>query len=159
MTMRRVRAQALAFAMTAVAATGCAGYGVDDAGGAADVVGATWELVELDGAAVAPVGERGRPTLRLDADGRAAGFAGCNQYFGAYTLAGDSLRFGDLGMTRIWCQDVMEAEQASTAASQRAQVARRSGGSSERWIVSAARTPSAAATLARWGWPVMSPAA
>lgn len=65
-----------------------------------------WELVSL-GEAAAPRGGGGRPaTLRLDAaTTRVAGFAGCNRYSGPYTLTADSLSFGALVSTKMFCQD------------------------------------------------------
>jgi putative lipoprotein len=65
-----------------------------------------WELVSL-GEVAAPKGAGGRPaTLRLDAaQTRAAGFSGCNRYTGPYTLTADSLTFGALVSTKMFCQD------------------------------------------------------
>jgi heat shock protein HslJ len=66
-----------------------------------------WELVALGEMATAPTGGGGKPaTLRLDAaETRASGFAGCNRYSGHYTLAADSLSFGALVSTKMFCQD------------------------------------------------------
>lgn len=85
----------------------------------AAVAGADWELRELDGAA-APLGAGGkRATLRFDADSpRFSGFSGCNSYFGTYTLDGASLRFGDIGMTKMACDEGMPLEQQLGAALQ-----------------------------------------
>ena len=59
------------------------------------VAGADWELIELAGQP-APTGAGGRrATIRFEPDtSRVAGFAGCNRYFGTYTLDGpdDSFR-------------------------------------------------------------------
>src|SRR5688572_11404862 len=70
----------------------------------AAVSGTEWTLRELSGAQ-APLGAGGRSaTLQFDADtARIAGFAGCNRYFGSYTLEGRALRFGAVGMTRMAC--------------------------------------------------------
>ncbi|MBN2003655.1 MAG: META domain-containing protein, partial [Anaerolineae bacterium] len=46
-------------------------------------------------------------------DGQASGSAGCNRYFGSYTLKRGALRFGAIGMTKMYCatpEDVMEQE-------------------------------------------------
>jgi heat shock protein HslJ len=43
------------------------------------------------------------PTLRLDANNRAGGFAGCNRYFAGFRLRGDSLSFSEIGATRMYC--------------------------------------------------------
>jgi heat shock protein HslJ len=43
------------------------------------------------------------PTLRLDSEARAGGFAGCNRYSASYTIRGDSLAFGPVGATKMFC--------------------------------------------------------
>lgn len=83
----------------------------------AAVAGADWDLMELAGQA-APTGAGGRrATIRFEADtSRATGFAGCNRYFGSYTLAGTTLRFRPVGMTRMACAEGMQLEQQLSAA-------------------------------------------
>lgn len=77
------------------------------------VAGTEWELVELRGQP-APVGAGGRrATIRFDADSaRVSGFAGCNRYFGAYSLGADepALAFGAVGMTKMACAQGMDLE-------------------------------------------------
>ncbi|MEO0515019.1 MAG: META domain-containing protein [Planctomycetota bacterium] len=81
-----------------------------------------WTLTKLDGhdplqtkdASVEPL------TLELSGDGRAAGFAGVNRFFGQYESnpLGD-LRFGALGSTRMFRDDpvgLMDQEQQYLAA-------------------------------------------
>jgi heat shock protein HslJ len=87
------------------------------AGFRAAVAGADWELIELT-SQPAPTGAGGRrATIRFEADtSRATGFAGCNSYFGTYTLKGTSLRFGQVGMTRMACSEGMQLEQQLSAA-------------------------------------------
>jgi heat shock protein HslJ len=67
-------------------------------------------LVELDD-------PKGRARLRFG-DGRLAGSAGCNRLMGAYTLAGDSLRFEpSMASTMMACPEpLMAQEQAVHAA-------------------------------------------
>jgi heat shock protein HslJ len=79
--------------------------------------GAEWELKELAGQP-APTGVGGRrATLRFESDtARVAGFAGCNRYFGTYTVDGTALRFGAIGMTRMACAEGMGLEQQLGAA-------------------------------------------
>jgi heat shock protein HslJ len=79
--------------------------------------GGEWELTELAGQP-APTGGGGRrATLRFESDtARVAGFAGCNRYFGTYTVDGTALRFGPIGMTRMACAEGMELEQQLGAA-------------------------------------------
>jgi heat shock protein HslJ len=75
-----------------------------------------WSLVSL-GERVAPVGAAGRPvTLRLDANARATGFAGCNRYSASYTLASDSLRFGPAISTKMSCAEGDDLEREFLAA-------------------------------------------
>ena len=68
------------------------------------IEGVEWKLVELNGKP-AGKGAGGQPaTLTLTAAGtRANGYAGCNRFFGSYTLTGSALKFGPLGMTRMAC--------------------------------------------------------
>lgn len=81
-----------------------------------ELVETAWTLVEVDGAAVDTDTTNRTPTLTLDADGRASGNAGCNQFGGEYELTGSSLRFGALAMTRMACPGRMEIETAYAAA-------------------------------------------
>ena len=78
----------------------------DSAAASRPITDRDWELVAL-GETAAPMGGGGKPaTLRLDAaTTRVAGFAGCNRYSGPYTLAADSLSFGALMSTKMFCQD------------------------------------------------------
>jgi putative lipoprotein len=81
------------------------------------VSGVDWELMELDGKTASTGAGGRRATLRFDADtARVSGFSGCNRFAGAYTLAGDSLRFGQLIMTRMACDRGMDLESGLSAA-------------------------------------------
>lgn len=108
---RRFRATLVAGMMAFVAA--CQPPRTEASGPAfrASVSGVDWELVEIEGQ-TAPTGAGGRrATLVFDADtAHAGGFAGCNRYGGAYTLDGNSLRFGPMIMTKMACNDGMELE-------------------------------------------------
>ena len=86
--------------------------GVSKSAGCSSAGGGEWVLVELFGEP-APSGAGGRPaTLIFEADtSRAGGFAGCNRYGGSYTVAGDSLRFAPLIMTKMACAEGMTLEQ------------------------------------------------
>lgn len=48
-------------------------------------------------------------TLLLDSS-RAAGNAGCNRFFGSYTLNGSKLQFTGIGSTKMFCEGKMEIE-------------------------------------------------
>ena len=73
--------------------------------------GVEWQLVSLGGTP-AGLGANGHSaTLLLDAvAGRASGYAGCNQFSGAYTLTSGALTFGPLAMTRMACAQGGELE-------------------------------------------------
>jgi heat shock protein HslJ len=79
-----------------------------------DLTGTYWRLVEMEGNPVA-AGMAGREAyIRFDgAESRVGGSTGCNQFGGTYEAAGDSLRFGQLIMTRMACLegDLMQQEQ------------------------------------------------
>ena len=81
------------------------------------LVGKEWLLVELNGR-VAPLAANGtHASLLLAADGNtASGYAGCNQFTGTYTLAGASLTFGPLAMTRMYCENAQALEDDYTKA-------------------------------------------
>jgi heat shock protein HslJ len=68
--------------------------------------GAEWRLLQLGDAAVPMLLGNRQPSLLLDpAKKQASGFAGCNNFFGGYELAGVRLKFGPLAATRKACAD------------------------------------------------------
>src|SRR3954451_1808272 len=78
--------------------------------GAAYLVGTTWQLEDLPGTALA---DSVAPTLEFPAEGQAAGSASCNRFSGPVTVAGDSVTFGPLAVTRMACPEaVMRQESA-----------------------------------------------
>lgn len=70
-----------------------------------------WKLVELNGTAVSP-GEGKELHMTLRAGDRVDGYAGCNQFTGAVTVADGGISFGPIASTRRMCQDVMAQEDA-----------------------------------------------
>jgi heat shock protein HslJ len=70
-------------------------------------VGADWDLFEL----------AGRPPLEgtlitiAFSQAEVTGSAGCNHYFGRYSLDGSALSISQVGQTGMWCQGRMEQEQ------------------------------------------------
>jgi copper homeostasis protein (lipoprotein)/putative lipoprotein len=74
-----------------------------------------WRLVKLNSHDVG-IGEGGKQlTMSLSLiDNKVSGYAGCNSYFGQFTLAKDQLTIGPLGMTRRFCQNSAEIEHAFT---------------------------------------------
>ena len=75
-----------------------------DAEGVEDV---RWYLKEVSGSPVSAMAESGQPHITLDqAQKQAAGFSGCNNFFGGYELDGPLLKFGPVGATRMACPDL-----------------------------------------------------
>ncbi len=66
---------------------------------AGDLAG-EWVVESVSGVGI---GAARAPTLALRADGRAAGFGGCNRFTGPYTAERSSLGFGALAATRMAC--------------------------------------------------------
>ena len=50
--------------------------------------------------------------VHFNPDGRITGNGGCNQFFGSYTISGDTIRIGPLVSTRKGCPGLLEAETA-----------------------------------------------
>lgn len=81
--------------------------------------GTRWQLVELAGAAVAPIGTAtSAGHLRFDGDsGRFAASAGCNQMGGRWTIDTAGLRFGQVMSTLMACEEpLMSRERALSEA-------------------------------------------
>jgi putative lipoprotein len=84
---------------------------------AASPVGVEWTLSSLGGQPAGKgAGDKPATLLLTDISGRASGFAGCNQFSGTYSLAGNSLTFGPLALTRMACADGSELERRYTMA-------------------------------------------
>ncbi len=65
-----------------------------------------WQLAELSGAEVVPVGTRGPGFLRFQASGdRFAASAGCNSMGGTWTSEADSLSFPRIVSTLMACEE------------------------------------------------------
>lgn len=79
--------------------------------GALTVEGPRWTPVELQGERIEIPEGAERPFLQLR-DGQASGYAGCNRFFGRYTLSDDSLRFEGIAATRMYCPERMTVEDA-----------------------------------------------
>lgn len=66
-----------------------------------------WKAVTLSGEAVlVKEGARETHLVLKQSDSQVKGFSGCNNFFGAYTVEQDSLRFGPLASTRMACPDL-----------------------------------------------------
>jgi heat shock protein HslJ len=67
---------------------------------AVPLTGTQWVAVEINGV---PTGNN-RSTLIFDSETHAAGSTGCNRYFATVSVAAQTLRFGDVGSTRMACE-------------------------------------------------------
>jgi len=108
---------ALAVGFGLVGASACSKGAPEGTSPIQSPVGVEWRLASIGGTP-AGTGANGQPaTLRLDeTSGRASGYAGCNQFTGSYTLAGSSLSFGPLAMTRMACAEGGDLESRYTMA-------------------------------------------
>ncbi len=83
---------------------------VQTPGSQARLVETHWKAVELEGKPVALRAGAREPHLILHTDNFVAnGFSGCNNFRGAYELAGDSLRFKAMASTRMACLPKVDA--------------------------------------------------
>ncbi|MBV6404196.1 MAG: META domain-containing protein [Flavobacteriales bacterium] len=106
---------ALAVALTLMAGTCKDG---DKGGGdaLAKLMGSKWLLQTLNGQPIdQSLGER-TPYLQLADGNKVNGNSGCNQFFGSYTVEGSTLKFAEMGATKMYCHDTMELEGKFTAA-------------------------------------------
>ena len=79
------------------------------------LVGATWTLDSLYTAdAVSSVIAGTTITAVFGEDGRVSGSAGCNNYFGSYTVTGSSLSTSSIGSTKMYCQGTGIMQQENT---------------------------------------------
>jgi heat shock protein HslJ len=78
-----------------------------------ELEGRTWVVSELvvDGSAVAPL--EGTVITAKFEDGGVSGIASCNNYFGSYTVDGDSLSFGPLGSTLMACEGPIQDQETA----------------------------------------------
>lgn len=74
----------------------------------ADLIGVIWVLQSYN----QPVLTDTTLTIEFNADGQVNGSAGCNSYFGSYTLEGEGLISSPIGSTEMWCEGLMEQETA-----------------------------------------------
>lgn len=71
------------------------------------VIDAYWMLLSLEGQSPqAPKNTRTAYIRLEEKKNKVKGFSGCNHFFGKYELNGDSLRFSDLGATRMMCPNI-----------------------------------------------------
>lgn len=70
------------------------------------LVATRWRLTQLGGEIVPnPAGDNTISLQLMAQNARAVGFAGCNRMFGGYALSNDTLRFEQMGATKMACMD------------------------------------------------------
>lgn len=80
----------------------------DDKKDAVSLTNTAWHLVSIH---KVNIEEKIKlPYIQFDDSVKISGFAGCNNFFGSYTLEGKSLDFGQLGLTRMFCEQTAELE-------------------------------------------------
>jgi copper homeostasis protein (lipoprotein) len=80
-----------------------------------------WKLTRIGGEPVLAIDRRREPRLVLRSeDRRMNGYGGCNRLMGEYSLDGDSIRFSQIGTTKMACVEGDETELALLAALERA---------------------------------------
>lgn len=88
---------------------GCATRATDQVAGASSVplADTEWQLSQL-GNLLPPPAAPGGPAIGMQLQSqntRVVGFSGCNRMSGAYALDGQSLKFAQMGGTRMACAD------------------------------------------------------
>lgn len=77
---------------------------IEENSGGISIEGTKWNLIEIENQKISTKGQL--PYLQLDKESLGyAGFAGCNRIFGKYEKNGNSIKFGNGGMTRMACLD------------------------------------------------------
>jgi heat shock protein HslJ len=81
------------------------------------LLGSDWNLISWEGVTILPDSV---PTLAIEEDGL-GGTTGCNHYFGMTDWDGANLTVGEVEMTEMFCEGVMEQERAYIQALQTAE--------------------------------------
>ncbi len=81
---------------------------------AAHLAGSEWRPVEIGGAEVpADTGI----FVRFGGEGELTGHGGCNSFFGSYSITGDRIEIGPLGVTRMACPEPVSTREFEFLAS------------------------------------------
>ena len=73
----------------------------------ADLTGSAWQPSFMSAAEI-PAGTH--MVVRFNPDGRISGNGGCNQFFGGYTISGNTIKIGPLASTRKGCPGLYVVE-------------------------------------------------
>jgi heat shock protein HslJ len=88
--------------VAAVLASGVLGACAASPGTPLQLGGTQWTLASADSGPLAPFAATSGVTLQFEGD-RLAGYGGCNQYSGPYTLEGSKLSAGPVAATKRGC--------------------------------------------------------
>lgn len=78
--------------------------------------GTKWLVTALDGRTIDLTDGSKRPWLQLDGEGSLSGFGGCNSLMGGFEHEGGTIRFPNLGSTKMYCPDAADLENRMLAA-------------------------------------------
>ncbi len=76
----------------------------------ADLVNKEWKLEFLKQDGIEIGIEDKIPTIKFDTDGKVMGTGGCNNFFGTFTIDGRTIKIGDIGSTKKYCEGDMDLE-------------------------------------------------
>jgi len=77
-----------------------------------DLQGKEWKLESMRVGETIFTPEDAVPTITFSDDDKITGFAGCNRFFGGYSLSGRVISFGNVGATKMFCEETMQLEDA-----------------------------------------------
>jgi heat shock protein HslJ len=99
---RSSRSAAVLLASLAVAVLGCSPAASPSATSAiADLGGSAWTIRTINGGSVIA---NAPPTMSFSTDGHVSGSTGCNEYSALYSIDGERLTIGGLGVTQKLCE-------------------------------------------------------
>ena len=82
-----------------------------------NLYGKNLTLTELDGKTVTFNGEERAATITFNKEeGKVNGNLGCNRFFGTFEINGNSLKFSQMGATKMMCINSMDIEDGFNAA-------------------------------------------
>lgn len=76
----------------------------------ASLVNTYWKLIDLQGQPVITAEGQREMKLTLNEENKVNGFGGCNAFFGSYTHDVNTIKFGQLAASRMFCADTMDQE-------------------------------------------------
>ena len=92
-----------AFIFLAVISEGCSSG--KSTTNSASLEGTEWVLETMNSTGVISLDDN-NVTLKLDETGKISGKGSCNSFFGSYKTDGSALSFGEIGSTKMMCDDM-----------------------------------------------------